>query len=109
MLLRLGELALRLTITLALTGLMLVPTGVCLCAGHAEEAAPEEHQPGCPEVRQLDRSAAPVHYAGDLTPAAPIASVDDTRPAGPPRLVPELSHGPPRGQPIYLTLQTLLI
>jgi hypothetical protein len=108
MLFRLGEFALRTGATLAVACLLLVPTGMCVC-GHGEDATPEEHQPGCPEVRKLDRSAAPAHYAGDQTPAPPPVARDADCPAGPPRLVREVGHAPPRGHPLYLTLQTLRI
>lgn len=105
---RLADLVVRLALTAAITGLMLVPSGVCLC-GHAEEDRSDEHQPGCPEVRQLDRAGPAAHYAGDPTPAAILAAANDECPAGPPREVARVSHGPPRSQPLFLTLQTLLI
>ena len=105
---RVAEFVLRLALTTAVVALMLVPTGVCIC-GHAEEGPGEEHQPGCPEVRKLDRAGPAAHYAGDDTAAAVLPAADDAGPAGPPRLVAEVGHGPPRGQPLYLTLQTLRI
>jgi hypothetical protein len=105
---RLADLVVRLALTAAITGLMLVPSGICLC-GHPEKGPSEEHQPGCPEVRQLDRGAPVAHYSGDPALAAILAAADDDCPAGPPRVVARVSHGPPRGQPLYLTLQTLLI
>jgi hypothetical protein len=107
MVFRLGELGLRATVVLAVTCLLLVPTGVCLCAH--EEGTAEDHQPGCPEVRQLDRSGPVAHYGGDDTSIQVAAAPDDDCPAGPPRVVARVNHGPPRGQPLYLTHQTLLI
>lgn len=97
--------------SLALVGviaLLLMPTGVCLC-GHGDEGAAEEHQPGCPEVRKLDRAAPSLHYTGDPTRAAVLDTDNDRCPTGPPRVVAQVSHGPPLGRPIYLTHQTLLI
>jgi hypothetical protein len=105
---RLADLVVRLAVTAAITGLMLVPSGVCLC-GHPEEGPSEEHQPGCPEVRQLDRAGPVAHYTGDPTSAAILDAADDDCPAGPPREVARVNHGPPLGQRLYLTLQTLLI
>jgi hypothetical protein len=107
--LRLADFIVRLVLAVGVTGLMLVPTGMCVCA-HAEDESPvEQHEPGCPKVRKLDRPAAPEHYAGDPAPAAAVDLADDACPAGPVRPVVAVGHGPPRGRPIYLALQTLLI
>ena len=107
---RLAELGLRTTIFLAVTCLLLVPTGMCVCAEHEEATPAEDHQPGCPEVRKLDRPGSVAHYAGDNTTAVtPVVGDYDRTAAGPPRVVPEVSHGPPRRRPLYLTHRTLLI
>lgn len=100
---------LRGLLALAIAAVLLVPTGMCLCADHEEESANEQHQPGCPKVRKLDRSAAPEQYVPDAgtvelvsTPAmVPMTSL--------PRRVQAVGHGPPRGSPLYIELKTLLI
>src|SRR5262245_47889163 len=105
---RLADLVVRLALTAAITGLMLVPSGVCLC-GHVEEDRSDAHPVGAPEVPRRDRPGPAAHYAGDAAPGAILAAANDDCPAGPPREVARVSHGPPRSQPLYLTLQTLLI
>jgi hypothetical protein len=88
--------------------LMLVPTGLCICGSHDEQGS-SEHEPGCPKIRKLERPASPESYAGDSTVGAVPTPRNDACPAGPTQTVVAVAHGPPRGQPIYLTLQTLLI
>ena len=90
-------------------GVLLVPTGMCICAEGDDESATGQHEPGCPKVRQLDRAGAADDYAGDDMAAGPVALVDHHRVAGPARVIPAVGHGPPRGRPLFLTLQTLLI
>ena len=106
---RLADLVLRTGLILGVTCLLLVPTGMCVCAAHEESTPAEDHQPGCPEVRKLDRAGAVAHYAGDPTSAAAPPAGNDDPASGPPRVVAQVSHGPPRGQPLYLAFQTLLI
>jgi hypothetical protein len=106
---RFAGIALRLVALLGVALLMLVPTGMCVCAEDENEATTEQHEPGCPKCRKLDRPASPQHYAGDASAITVVPPADDTCPAGPTRPVVAVGHGPPRGQPIYLTLQTLLI
>jgi hypothetical protein len=89
--------------------LMLVPTGMCICAEGEDESATGQHEPGCPKVRKLDRPCVADHFAGDSTAAGTLTLIDDDRVAGPARVIPAVGHGPPRGQPLFLTLQTLLI
>ena len=95
---------------LAVVWLMLMPTGICICADHDDESPNGQHEPGCPKVRKLDRMATAEHYSGDLTSVSmsPIARVNRLD-AGPIDPVTRTGHGPPRGRPTYLTLQTLLI
>ena len=106
-----GRLAISLQIAaLCAVGLlMLVPTGMCICAEGENESATGHHEPGCPKVRNLDRAPAVDHYSGDRTATGMLALVDHDHVAGPTRLIPAVGHGPPRGQPLFLTLQTLLI
>lgn len=106
---RLAEFVMRTGLVLGVTCLLLVPTGMCVCAAHDVSAPAEDHQPGCPEVRKLDRAGPVAHYAGDPTSASAPAAGNDDPASGPPRVVRRASHGPPRGHPLYLTLQTLLI
>jgi hypothetical protein len=89
--------------------LMLVPTGMCICSEGEDESATGWHEPGCPKVRKLDQPPAADYYAGDDTAAETLAPVDHDRVAGPARVIPAVGHGPPRGQPLFVTLQTLLI
>ena len=89
--------------------MMLVPTGMCICADADDESPCEQHEPGCPKVRKLDTPGGSQCYAGDPTNTGVIAVTDDDRPPGPSRLVKAVGHGPPRGSPIYITLGTLLI
>ena len=98
---------LRLAALAGVALLMLVPTGMCVCC--ESEEATEQHEPGCPEVRKLDRAAASQVYQEDLTPAPMAIAADAFRPSAPLRTVAAVAHGPPRDQPIYLTFQTLLI
>jgi hypothetical protein len=104
---RLAEFVVRLALTAAV-GAMLIPTGVCLCA-HEETAPAEDHQPACPEVRQLDRPGPVAVPTADRTYLGTVIAVETLSPARPPRVVAEAAHDPPRGQPLYVTLQTLLI
>jgi hypothetical protein len=105
---RLANFVVRLALTAAVTGLMLVPTGICLC-GHEESCPTEDHQPGCPEVRNLDRPGPAVVAPADRTATGIVAMTDLAPAAGPARAVSAVGHSPPRGQPLYVTLQTLLI
>jgi hypothetical protein len=101
--------SLQLTAFFGVALLMLVPTGMCICAEGEDESATGQHEPGCPKVRKLDRPPVAGHYAGDNFTAETLALVDHDRVAGPARVIPAVGHGPPRGQPLFLTLQTLLI
>ena len=101
--------AIRLTALAGITALLLVPTGMCICADGENESAPTSHEPGCPKVRNLDRPAAPELYSADVATVVTLALGDVPCPTGPARQVPAVGHGPPRGQPLYLALQTLLI
>jgi len=101
--------AIRLVALAGIATLMLVPTGICICADGENESATGSHEPGCPKVRKLDRPAPPEQYAGDVAVAVPLSLVDVACPTGPARPVPAVGHSPPRGQPLYLALQTLLI
>src|SRR5262245_8043638 len=49
---RLADLVVRLALTAAITGLMLVPSGVCLC-WLVEVDRSDEPQPGCDAIRPL--------------------------------------------------------
>jgi hypothetical protein len=100
---------LRISVLAGIGALMLVPTGMCICTDCAEESLTQQHEPGCPKVRKLDRPAAPHVYEVDRTVTQAVTPPEICRPAAPPRTVEAVAHGPPRGQPIYLTLQTLLI
>ena len=88
---------------------MLVPTGMCICAEGDHESPSEEHEPGCPKVRNLDLPTGSLNYSGDMTPGGILAHTDMSPPASPLRAVDAVGHGPPRGRPIYLTLGALLI
>jgi hypothetical protein len=99
----------RLLPLLGIALLMLVPSGMCICSGLDDEGPAEQHEPGCPKVRKIDRSVAPEHYAGDSALVAILAPIDVACPAGPSHPVAAVAHGPPRGQPLYLTHQSLLI
>jgi hypothetical protein len=101
--------SLQLTSFFGVALLMLVPTGMCICAEGEDESATGQHEPGCPKVRKLDRPPAADHYTGDNSAAGTLALVDHDRVAGPTRVIPAVGHGPPRGQPLFLSLQTLLI
>jgi hypothetical protein len=98
---------LRLGVLACIAALMLVPTGMCICC--EDDQATEKHEPGCPEVRKLDRPSPPQVYEGDATSAETVTTLELTRPTAPPRAVEAVAHGPPRGQPIYLAQKTLLI
>jgi hypothetical protein len=89
--------------------LMLVPTGMCLCAGHEEGDPFEHHEPGCPKVRKLERPSPPAQYAADDAVVTILTEINDSCPQCPFDPVAAVAHGPPVGQPIYLTHQTLLI
>jgi hypothetical protein len=106
--LRLANVVTRLLPLVAVALLMLVPTGICICAEGDDELPSEQHEPGCPKVRMLDLPAGAQCYAGDPTESGTIATIDSARPDGPSRLVEAVGHGPPRGRPFYLTLGTLL-
>ena len=106
---RLADLVLRTGLILGVTCLLLVPTGMCICGAHEESAPAEDHQPGCPEVRKLDRAGPAAHYSGDDASAVAPDVAEDDLTSGPPRVVARVGHGPPRGQPLYLSFQTLLI
>jgi hypothetical protein len=101
--------AIRLAALAGIAALMLVPTGMCICADGENESATGTHEPGCPKVRNLERPAAPELYSADLAAVVTLSLVDVPCPAGPAQQVPAVGHGPPRGQPLYLALQTLLI
>jgi hypothetical protein len=101
--------AIRLVALVGIAALMLVPSGICICADGENESATGSHEPGCPKVRKLDRPAPPEQYAGDVAVAVPLSLADVACPTGPARNVPAVGHSPPRGQPLYLALQTLLI
>lgn len=101
---RLADFVVRLALTAAVTALMLVPAGVCLC-GHEEGGAAETHQAGCPEARKLDRPDPAVLLMVDATPLGTVPATEALAPGGPPRVVAAVAHGPP----LYVTLQTLLI
>jgi hypothetical protein len=107
--LRLAKSLLHVVPLIGIAMLMLVPTGMCICGSHEDEGSKEQHEPGCPKVRKLERPASPEYYAGDPTVGAVPTPRNDACPAGPTQTVVAVAHGPPRGQPIYLTLQTLLI
>lgn len=104
---RLAAPALRLAAVVAVVGLMLVPTGMCVCSDADDESPAGQHEPGCPKVRKIDRSPAPEHYAGDPAVTLAVPPADDAVAAGPADAVPAVGHGPPLGRPLYLTLQTL--
>jgi len=98
----------RLVVLLGIAMLMLVPTGMCLCAEHEDESTSEQHEPGCPKVRKLDLPGKPVQVAPDLS-SFPITlenEVGSTHFSGP---VFSVGHGPPRGSPLYITQRSLLI
>jgi len=101
--------SLRLVALCGVALLLLVPTGLCFCAEGENESGTGHHEPGCPKVRKLDRPPAADEYAGDDTAAGTLAVVDRHAIAGPARDIPAVGHGPPPGQPLFLTLQTLLI
>jgi hypothetical protein len=107
--LRLANLVTRLLPLLAVALLMLVPTGMCICAEGDDESPGEQHEPGCPKVRNLDLPAGSLHYSGDATPGGVLSTANLSPAASPLRAVQAVGHGPPRGRPIYLTLGTLLI
>ncbi len=98
----------RLAILSGITLLMLVPTGMCICAEHEDEPTSEQHEPGCPEVRKLDQPGKPVPAEADLT-SQPLelqsqpSATDSSRP------VFSVGHGPPRGRPLYIAQRSLLI
>ena len=91
-----------------ISALMLVPTGMCICDEH-DDSATEEHEPGCPKVRKLDRSAPPTSITPDKAACgfAPIAN--QSLPTNPTESVTAMAHGPPRGRPLFITLHILLI
>ena len=107
--LRIANVVTRLLPLIAVALLMLVPTGMCVCAHGDDESPSEQHEPGCPKVRKLDVPAGPQQYAGDSTSSGTQSIADDFPPASPLRAVAVVGHGPPRGRPIYLTLGTLLL
>ena len=59
------EIVLRSAVVIAISAIMLVPTGHCLCSEHEDSSTSEQHEPGCPKVRKLDRSGEPVNYKPD--------------------------------------------
>jgi hypothetical protein len=89
--------------------LMLVPSGMCICDNHEDEGSTDQHEPGCPKVRKLERPPMPEQYCGDSSVAAVEVPAATARPIFAPRRIEAVAHGPPRGRPIYLALQTLLI
>lgn len=107
--LRVADITFRLLPLLAVALLMLVPTGICICAEGHDESPSEEHEPGCPKVRSLDLPAGIQQYAGDSTLIGMALVDNESPPACPLRDVTAVGHGPPRGRPIYLTLGTLLM
>src|SRR5262245_44256447 len=76
---------LRLVALAGIVALMLVPTGMCICADGENESATGSHEPGCPKVRKLDRPAPPEQYAADVADAGPLSFVDVACPTGPAR------------------------
>jgi hypothetical protein len=93
----------------SIAAVLLVPTGMCLCADHEEESANEQHQPGCPKVRKLERSAGPENYIPDAGVVELLSTPAMLPRNGPARRVQAVGHGPPRGSPLYIELKTLLI
>ena len=106
---RLANLVTKLLPLFAVALLMLVPTGMCICAESHDESPNEEHEPGCPMVRKLDLPVGAQSYAGDSTLIGVALIDNDSPPTCPHRAVEAVGHSPPRGRPNYLTLGTLLI
>jgi hypothetical protein len=109
MVLRRCVIVLRTVVIAAIATMMLAPTGICLCSDHDDDTAPEQHEPGCPKVRKLDRAEPPVDYTPDVLSLLALTVHDDEPAAGPARPVVAVGHGPPNGRQIYLALHILLI
>ena len=105
---RLVTIALHGIVLLGVSAFLLVPTGMCICDGHDDSDA-EQHEPGCPKVRKLERSDPPATYTA-CDAACDFEKIgDETLPAGPIEAVARTAHGPPRGRPLFITLHSLLI
>ena len=106
---RLASFVLRCITLVGVSALMLVPTGTCICDEHDESPISEQHEPGCPKVRKLDRSAPPTTFVADNAACGVALIANEASPTNPMKSVTAVAHGPPRGRPLYISLHILLI
>jgi len=106
---RLASFVLRCIALVGVSALMLVPTGMCICHEHDESPASEQHEPGCPKVRKVDRSVPPITFVADNAACGVAPITNQTAQSSPTECVTAKAHGPPRDRPLYISLHILLI